>query len=402
MICLLTLGVALLAAFLSRQIFPVVISIARGWKLMDQPGGRKLHAVPTPRLGGIGLIPAVWLGGVLGVLLSKVSGVEFSTIGSNEFGYVVMGLVFGSSGYFLIGLVDDLRATPATAKLAAQVIVAAFTVGFIPVPESIFGITISQSVWMGMAFLWLVVIPNSVNILDGIDGLTGTLFGLFMGTLMVIAIFSGQLEWLPVLGPLLAAVVCFLFFNWRPARLFLGDSGSLCLGFVVAYLSVSFSVLWVGQGDFNPILLIGLCSIWLIDTGLAIVRRYLAAPHLQTDTHNETFLRRIERDQVARIMNVLRPDQGHVHHRLLRRGFSVEGAVFWLAGLWLCFGGLLIPFSLMLDSTLVPTLPLRLIAILSFLLGVVLYLSWLTRGKSLGFFSRRSVSSPVSSLKDVA
>jgi UDP-GlcNAc:undecaprenyl-phosphate GlcNAc-1-phosphate transferase len=276
----------------------------------------------------------------LSLLLAQ--GVGFRDFGylRDEFSISVTGLLIGLFGFFLIGVIDDLRPLKASGKLTAQIFVAIITISFLPVPESLGGFEISYSLWLLFAFAWLVVVPNAVNLLDGVDGLTGLLFTCFVSVLVLRAMMVGQMEWLALLLPVLAGTIVFLKFNWAPAKIFLGDSGSLTIGYLVAYTSLCFSY-WSGPtSNLSPLILFGLVSVWLIDTGLAIARRFWrGAPSLKLITRRkkgQLYLFGL----VRATMRVMRPDRQHIHHLFLGMGLSAAQTAISLSLFWLAFASL--------------------------------------------------------------
>ncbi len=181
-------------------------------------------------------------------------------------------------------------------------------------------------------FSWLVIVPNSVNLLDGVDGLTSSISSVFFGAISLMALFMGELGWLIVLLPTLAATLSFLKFNWKPAKIFLGDSGSLLLGFCVAYLGILFALTPHSGANWNPLISLSLTFVWVLDTLLAVMRRYW----VRRPTFEILFRRSralyfgLQRNALA---NIVRPDRKHIHHRLMDKGHSSPVIVMILAGL---------------------------------------------------------------------
>jgi len=330
--CLLILGASITTSFFCAYAFPFLVRNARRFQLLDKPEARKIHKFPMPRLGGVAIIPALWLGCAFCLLMAQASDLAPSSLSVGEFGAIIVGLLVGSSGGFLVGLYDDLKPIKAVAKLMGQILIAAVTVSFLPIPETVMGLAIPGWAWTSFAFGWLVIFPNSVNLLDGVDGLTGTLLAAFFFVLSILACTSGQVEWLGVFAPLMAALLIFLRYNWSPSSIFLGDAGSLSLGYSVAYLSLCFPFWPEFSRDFNPITLFALTSVWLIDTGAAIVRRYSRNLFLKSDLENPP---RFWSRQKRALGSIVRPDKHHIHHWLLDRGFNPSTVVVIIVLAWL-------------------------------------------------------------------
>lgn len=325
-ICLLIALLSLVAAILPQYVIPVVLRRAERWGILDLPDKRKTHVHPTPRLGGLAIAPVFWLStSVLLVLISNVTAESsFLATHMDSFGRSVLGLLIGTSGMFLLGAIDDVRRLHAGQKLAVQALIAIIAVQFLPVPESVLGFPLNEGLAQLLMLGWLVLLPNSVNLLDGVDGLTGSLSALFFFVVSILSLLSGQYGWLFLTVPSLVAVSSFLRFNWNPARIFLGDSGSLSLGFMITYLSLSIAlpVSSAGEvGSWNIFLSLLLSSIWLLDTGLAISRRYF-----EKMPDPSILKRRSKTCYFAlhgnALKNVCRPDRRHIHHRLLDLGLN--------------------------------------------------------------------------------
>ncbi len=331
-VCLLGFGVFAVAVASTLLIVPRVIVRARAWNVLDLPDRRKIHLEPTPRLGGLGLFPAIWLGTSVAILtalhsdkLNGLAGTQFSSNALSLFGFLI-----GGTGMFALGCIDDLKGLSAGQKLIAQSIISLVSIQFLPIPTSMLGAELSPAMGAFLLFSWLTIVPNSVNLLDGIDGLTSTLLLVFGLVISILAFAGGQYPWVFVGLAFAGACTAFLKFNWSPAKIFLGDSGSLLLGFLVAYASVFFAMRAAPTAEigmeWNPIISVLLCGVWLLDTTASIVRRYARqAPTLRV-------LRRVNKFQFmwyhqSAVRNIFRPDREHLHHKLLESGLLHTGVV---------------------------------------------------------------------------
>src|SRR4051794_26107644 len=269
--------------------------MARRLGVVDVPGGRRINQLPVPRLGGIGLF--------LGILVPALAFLHV--------GHQTRGLLLGAAIAVIVGIVDDFRGLPWYGKLAGQVAAAAVAAGFgIWVNRFTFpfvGIhTLPAAVGMPLTILWIVAIMNMFNFLDGLDGLAAGVAAISGLPFSVIALSLGKVD-----AAVLSAIVCgacvgFLRHNFYPARIFMGDSGALLLGYVLATVAVQGLLKTAATvALFFPLLVL---AVPIVDTSFVIVRRI---------KHGES---------------PFEGDQAHIHHRFLRRGFSQRRAAvtIWL------------------------------------------------------------------------
>lgn len=333
---LMLLGAIGLAAVLPFQLIPRIIRRAPDWGILDYPDSRKPHVKPTPRLGGLSIMPSIWLSCSLALLLSSAFDVHALSANLSLFTKSVIGFLIGSTGIFLLGMVDDFRRLSATHKLSAQILIAAIVVHFLPTPQTVLGVELNPWLIQAAFFTWLVIIPNSVNLLDGVDGLTSSVCSVFLISSAVMSFMIGEFGWLIILLPALSSTLSFLRFNWRPAKIFLGDSGSLLLGFCVAYMSLLLATTPASGENWNPIVSLSLSFVWVLDTVLAIIRRYWGRkPSIEILMRRSrgTYLN-LQRNALA---NIVRPDRKHLHHRMMDRGLSSQSIALTLSGVSLSF-----------------------------------------------------------------
>ncbi len=272
--------------------------------MVDRPdGGRKAHARPTPTVGGVGIFLSaavmLSLGGLLGVPALAETAPEMGSLEA---------LVVGATLIFLLGVVDDVRGLGPWTKLMAQLLVAGGLIvagvridSFGPPGQ---GFVVPAIVGVPLTVAWIVGITNSFNLLDGSDGVAAgaALFALL--TVGVVSWFFGK-DAVAIISLVLAgATLGFLFFNFPPASIFLGDSGSLFLGFSLASMGV------IATQKAPTVLAIAIplaaFGVPILDTSLTIVRRFL------------------------RREAIFRPDTGHIHHRLREMGHSPRQVAFSL------------------------------------------------------------------------
>lgn len=274
---------------------PIVIMLTRRFNLVDAPGARKVHAAPVARLGGVAIFFAVIAMIVPVLLLRNTIGDSFRINAAK-----IVGLLAGGSVVFIVGLVDDLKGVRARCKLIAQIAAALVVcaagarIRSLAV-EDLFTVEFGLWSWPLTVF-WIVGLTNAVNIIDGLDGLAAGISAIACGVIAILAVHSGQTMMAVIMLALLGALVGFLFFNFNPAKIFMGDCGSMFLGFTLASASVlctTKSHALVGLA--LPVLALG---IPIFDTLFSMLRRFL------------------ER------RSMFSPDRAHFHHRLLDLGLS--------------------------------------------------------------------------------
>jgi UDP-GlcNAc:undecaprenyl-phosphate/decaprenyl-phosphate GlcNAc-1-phosphate transferase len=310
----------LVAVVASVLVTPLVVrtAIARG--LLDVPrDDRRVHKRPVPRLGGVAVaiamgvaLAAVWLAGAL-----DLPGVDPRP------GFL-QAVLLGGAIVFAAGLWDDIRGLSPLAKLSAQVMAAlvAFGYGFrIDVLGLGQGELALGWVALPLTVLWVVGVTNAFNLIDGLDGLATGVAIVALGTTLAAALALGNGEVVLTCAALLGALLGFLRYNFNPARIFLGDSGSLFVGFMLAVLSVYGSL----KSATAVLVIVPLFALALplFDTGLAIARRWLRGVPLSG------------------------ADARHIHHRLLALGLTHRRAAvtLYLVASAIAALGLLLAFA---------------------------------------------------------
>jgi UDP-GlcNAc:undecaprenyl-phosphate/decaprenyl-phosphate GlcNAc-1-phosphate transferase len=285
---------------LSLVLTPIFRDIFRSYGVVDQPdGGRKIHKYPIPRVGGMA-IACSYVGCFFIVpLLSKNPFEDKLSLVWNVL--PAFGVIFA------VGVIDDLFGLKPWQKLFGQFAAAglAYWAGVRIV--DVVGIHTANWWSMPLTILWLLTCTNAFNLVDGMDGLAAGV-GLFATlTIFLAAILHGNTPLAMATFPLAACLLGFLCYNFNPATIFLGDSGSLLIGFLLG----CFGVVWTQKsatflGMTAPLMAL---SIPLIDVGLAILRRALKR------------------------QPIFSADRGHIHHRLLDRGLTPKHAVLILYGI---------------------------------------------------------------------
>ncbi len=255
-------------------------------QVLDQPDARrKVHSTPTPRLGGV----AIFLSTLLVVLLLGDQ-LNVEQLGS---------ILIGATGVSVLGLWDDRRSIPAWSKLLGQLLAAGLLVAT--------GVRVSALPWAWLnvvvTVVWVVGITNAMNLLDNMDGLSGGIAAIAAGYFALICAFTGQYLVGTLSVALMAACIGFLVYNWNPATIFMGDSGSLFIGFMLAALGIKVRfpqnvpfVTWV-----VPLLVL---LVPLFDTSLVTVSRLrrglnpLTTPGKDHSSHRLTYAGLTRREAV--------------------------------------------------------------------------------------------------------
>lgn len=282
---------ALVAAAVVLATVPWVRRVAVRLGAVDYPDGRRIHRTPVARLGGLALL----IGFTAGAAVARPPALH------------VVGLVVSGALIALVMARDDLRGMSPGAKLLAQIGVA--LVAAVAFQIKIDSVSLHALGWLALPLtvFWLVGMQNTVNFLDGVDGLATGVVAIVAAALLLAAINVQKPEQVALAGALAGACLGFLVFNRYPARIFMGDSGSHFLGFTLGALSIlAVAKAPVAFGLLVPALALALP---IADTAWAILRR-----------------RRLG-------VSVSRPDAAHLHHRLLGLGLSQPEAatVFYLA-----------------------------------------------------------------------
>ena len=290
---ILALGVAFLVAFAAT---PMVISLAHKLNAIDVPkDARRVHKKPTPLIGGL----AIFYGFIVSVLC-------FATLDRETAGILV-----GSIIIVIVGMIDDITDMKAIVKLMFQILAAAIVVysgvrieHFANPFFHWFGppyIVLNFWVSVAITMMWIVGVCNAVNLIDGLDGLAVGVSSIASLSMLAMTLISQNLNIAIITAAVAGAAFGFLPYNFNPAKIFMGDTGALFLGFILACISVQGFLKFSAIISFAiPLLMLGLP---LFDTVFAIFRR------------------------VSSGRSPMSPDRGHLHHKLLDMGFSQKQTV---------------------------------------------------------------------------
>ena len=296
--------VGALVTFIST---PLVRSFALRRGLVDTPGGRKVHTAPIPRLGGV----AIFLGVAAGVATQMV-GERYLHWGgmlvdpTGQLPMRIVGTIVALVVIFLVGLVDDLFTLTPGVKFAGQVVAACIAVAaglridYIGNPFG-GGLVALGLLSIPVTLVYILGFTNVINLIDGLDGLAAGVSAIAATGLLILAAQGNRLDAAALAAAVIGACVAFLRYNFHPASIFMGDSGALFLGFALATISllgVMKSTAAIALAV--PLLIIG---VPIFDTASAIIRR------------------------VRHQRPIQEADRGHIHHRLLGRGFDQRQTV---------------------------------------------------------------------------
>jgi UDP-GlcNAc:undecaprenyl-phosphate/decaprenyl-phosphate GlcNAc-1-phosphate transferase len=302
----------IIALGLALLLTPLVKKFAVKVGAVDVPNARKVHTRVMPRLGGLGIFLAFLLS-----LLAILPFVPDGIVSSRDINFIAAFLI-GGTLITLIGALDDRFDLNAKLKFLAQIAVACMVVfafdirvDFVNVPFQDAYSSLEGWISIPLTIFWIVGVTNAINLIDGLDGLAAGVSGIAIGTISVMSLLMGNYMVAMLCLVLLGSIIGFLFFNFHPAKIFMGDTGSLFLGFCLAMLSMlGFKQIAI-VSFITPLIIIG---VPLSDTFFAIIRRKLQKKP------------------------IFSPDKGHLHHCLRELGFSHRQTVLIIYGIAAFFG----------------------------------------------------------------
>jgi UDP-N-acetylmuramyl pentapeptide phosphotransferase/UDP-N-acetylglucosamine-1-phosphate transferase len=293
---LLSVGLAFLITYFS---IPVIIEVAENKKLFDEPDARKVHKVVIPTLGGLGIFAGFIIATLMGTPPAMANVLQY---------FVAASLVI-----FFLGIKDDILILSATKKFIGQVTAAIIIMkfggiqivnmyGFLGIHE------LPPTAGVLLTLFTIVLITNSFNLIDGVDGLAGSL-GVFTSTIFgLYFLYTGQLLYAVMGLSLAGSLVAFLIYNFHPAKIFMGDTGSLLIGLLNSIFVIKFILVASEPGSLLP-----------LESAPAIGFAILIVPLF--DTLRVVSLRILSR------RSPFSPDRNHIHHFLLDLGFSPKKIV---------------------------------------------------------------------------
>lgn len=290
----------------SMLLTPVAEKIAVKFGAIDKPNERKVHKKPIPLWGGLGIAFAFFIAVFISIMIFrnyKVVALDERIIRN------LTGIFIGGVLIVILGMVDDKINVPAKIKFIAQILIAVIlikfdvAITFLTIP----GIgLVYLPVWLTwlLTIFWIVGLTNAINLMDGLDGLLAGISTIFALLFFIVAILKGPFVVALLMMGLAGSSLGFLRYNFNPARIFMGDTGSLFLGLMFSSLSIMGALkVTTAMALFIPLLIMGLP---VIDTSFAIIRRFIGK------------------------RPIFSPDKEHIHHKLMDTGLTQRQAVFYI------------------------------------------------------------------------
>jgi UDP-GlcNAc:undecaprenyl-phosphate/decaprenyl-phosphate GlcNAc-1-phosphate transferase len=310
-----------LTTAVSAALVPVSYWLARWLGAVDHPGHRKIHSAPTPRMGGVAVyvsfVAVVLTGYYVGPMVDRAALPFASVLEPLGESYRVEGkllaLMAGATAVFIVGCLDDVLGTrfPVAVKAGGQILAALFLVSG-DVKTSLMPTETLNGV---LAILWVFGMSNAFNLLDNMDGLCAGVAFIAAGVLMINAWLMSELFICLILAAFLGSLLGFLFFNFHPSKVFLGDCGSLFIGYVLAALTLLERYVSNASSSLFPVLMpVLVLAVPLIDTATVVIIRIREGRPIYVG------------------------DTRHLSHRLVSLGFSHRAAVLFIYLATLCIG----------------------------------------------------------------
>lgn len=343
------IAIAFLLAFITAFVItPYTIRLAKKVGAVDYPNDRRINKKPMPRLGGLAVIVGFMVSAIyLIITMSIEKKVNFAEEGLNRklIGCLLGAIILGITCY-----IDDVKDIKPLVKLAGQVIAAIVVVSSgvlidnftIPFKEN--SVVLNEVFSFILTVGWIVGITNAINLIDGLDGLSsGITLISCISLLIIFALNESPLIAIILITALAGAIVGFLPYNFNPAKTFIGDVGSNFMGFAIAVISIlGVAKTYTAIVIIAPIIVLALP---IFDTLWAIVRRIV---------------------KTKSIKGVFKADKGHLHHRLMAKGYTQKQAVLILYGITATLGMVAI---ILLDSGIWKALSFALLVVVFVALG---------------------------------
>lgn len=295
----------MLAMFVSYVLTPYIKKLAFKIGAVDRPDNRKVHKKIMPRLGGLAIYIAFMIG----------------CVASMEITWDIFGILLGGTLIVALGVADDVYQLPAKVKLLGQIVAACvlviFDIRIEWVNNPLGGYFYLDMLSIPFTIFWVISFTNVVNLIDGLDGLAAGVSAIASLTVILVAVQMGYFHIAILTAALAGAIIGFIRYNFNPATIFMGDTGSMFIGYMLAAISVYGAVKTAATiALIVPAIALGLP---ILDTAFAIMRRYVNG------------------------RPIFQPDKGHLHHRLLATGMSHKETVLFMYGITavLCIGAVL-------------------------------------------------------------
>jgi UDP-GlcNAc:undecaprenyl-phosphate GlcNAc-1-phosphate transferase len=305
-------GALITSLAVSVFIFPILIKYSHKKKIWDELSHRRIHKRLTPSIGGV----AIFFGFVTAVFVWE--DLHWPELKG------VLGMLFI---IFLLGLCDDLVHIKPIVKIAGQAVAAGLAFFLLNIKiASFYGIfseaTLNPWISFGITLFIIIIITNSFNLIDGIDGLAGTFSAVCLSVFGFWFYMAGDIHYSTICFCLVGSVIGFLIFNWEPSKIFMGDTGALLIGMMLSVLAIRFIDVNYNLPTESPV---------RFSSSIFTAICFLIVPMLDTS--------RIIVIRLSKGISPLKPDKRHVHHSLVRIGLSHQAAVGILAAIQLLFVG---------------------------------------------------------------
>lgn len=311
------IAIAFLLAFITAYVItPYTIRLSKKIGALDVPiEKRKIHAGAMPRLGGLAVLAGFTVSTIYLLIIMSIEG-TLSLTGPDSYCLKMLGFFLGSLILSIFCFMDDFKGIPAYVKLFGQllsaIVVVFFGIKMDTIVISHFNTIIDGNIILSiLTIIWIVGITNAVNLIDGLDGLSAGI-GIIscFSLLMIFALNNSPLISILLITALAGSLVGFLPYNFNPAKTFMGDTGSNFLGFALSIISI------MGTAKTYTLLVLVapliVFAIPLLDTSLAIIRRVI---------------------KTKSIKGIFKADSEHLHHKIMKKGYSQKQAVFILYGI---------------------------------------------------------------------
>lgn len=341
------IAIAFVLAFITAYVVtPYSMRLAKKVNAIDNPSERRINKVSMPRLGGLAIVSGFFVSMIYLIISMELE----DKVVIDEYHWKLIGFFAGIIVITIVGFIDDCKALHPLAKLLGQTVAAivvmlfGITIGDINIPIFDKLIELNGFLEYVITWIWIVGITNAINLIDGLDGLSSGITLIACVSLLIIFASNGSpLISILLITALAGGIVGFLPFNFNPAKTYMGDCGSNFLGFAISIIAI----LGVAK-TYTIIVIIApliVLALPIFDTGFAIIRRILKGKSLKA---------------------VFEPDRGHLHHRLMKLGYSQKESVLILYGIATTLGMFAI---ILLESGIWKAISFALLIIAIFAMG---------------------------------
>lgn len=311
------IAIAFLLAFITAFVItPYTMRLAKKVGAIDIPNERRINKKPMPRLGGVAVLAGFFVSVIYLLIVMNVEK-NITLFGEEHYFIKILGFIIGAIILGVTCFIDDAKGIPALVKLAGQLVAAGIVIAcgikidLVNIPFLDNQMNLNDILSYIVTLCWIVGITNAINLIDGLDGLSSGVTLISCISLLIIFSLNGSsMISIILITALAGAIVGFLPYNFNPAKTFIGDTGSNFLGYSLAVISI----LGVAK-TYTAIVLIApliVLALPIFDTVFAIIRRVIKGKSIKA---------------------ILAPDKGHLHHRLMARGYTQKQSVLILYGI---------------------------------------------------------------------